>query len=56
LSRLAGPGASELRTGNHTVLARLPPVSGEVGIFIGSASWNPYFSEILSGFELAFLF
>lgn len=49
LSRLAGPGASQLRTGGQTLLARLSPVSAEVGIIIGNTSWNPYFSNILPG-------
>jgi rhomboid family GlyGly-CTERM serine protease len=49
LSRLAGPGASQLRTGDQTLLARLNPVSAEVGIIIGNTSWNPYFSNILPG-------
>jgi rhomboid family GlyGly-CTERM serine protease len=49
LSRLAGPGASQLRTGNQTLLARLNPVSAQVGIIIGNTSWNPYFSNMLPG-------
>jgi rhomboid family GlyGly-CTERM serine protease len=49
LIRLAGPGAPQLRTGDRTLLARLNPVSAEVGIIIGNTSWNPYFSDILPG-------
>jgi rhomboid family GlyGly-CTERM serine protease len=49
LSRLAGPGASQLRTCDRTLLARLTPVSAEVGVIIGNTSWNPYFSDILPG-------
>jgi rhomboid family GlyGly-CTERM serine protease len=49
LSRLAGPGASQLRTGDQTLLAQLNPVSAEIGIIIGSTSWNPYFSNMLPG-------
>jgi pimeloyl-ACP methyl ester carboxylesterase len=49
LSRLAGPGASQLRTCDQSLLAQLSPVSAEVGIIIGNTSWNPYFSKILPG-------
>jgi rhomboid family GlyGly-CTERM serine protease len=49
LTRLIGPGACELQTNAQTLLARLRPISAEIGIIIGSTSWNPYFSSILPG-------
>lgn len=47
--KLAGPAASQLGTGDHTLLNRLKPVAPEVGIIIGNQSWNPIFSKILPG-------
>ncbi len=47
--RLAGPAATQLGTGEHTLLTGLKPVLSEVGIIIGNRSWNPILSMILPG-------
>lgn len=49
LSRLAGPAARQLGTGQMTVLKELFPLQQEVGIIIGNDSWNPLSSKILPG-------
>lgn len=47
--RLAGPAVSQLGTDGETLVARLKPIAPEVGIIIGTDSWNPFFSKILPG-------
>jgi triacylglycerol esterase/lipase EstA (alpha/beta hydrolase family) len=47
--QLAGPAVSQLGTDGETLLARLKPIAPEVGIIIGTDSWNPFFSKILPG-------
>lgn len=47
--QLAGPAVRQLGTDGETLLARLKPIAPEVGVIIGTDSWNPFFSEILPG-------
>jgi pimeloyl-ACP methyl ester carboxylesterase len=49
LSRLVGPAANELTTDRRTHFSQLNPITPEVGIIIGTDSWNPLFSNIIPG-------
>ena len=49
LSRIAGPAAKQLGTRNRSYASNLNPINGQIGVIIGSESWNPLFSKILPG-------
>ncbi len=47
--RLLGPAGCEMGTSAESVPKRLGPVSFELGVIAGSASWNPWFSAWIPG-------
>jgi pimeloyl-ACP methyl ester carboxylesterase len=46
---LAGPAATDLGTGSDSAPSRLGPADFELGVIMGSRSWNPIGSWILPG-------
>lgn len=44
-----GPAGQQLGTDEHSVPNQLKPVSGEIGVIIGNASSDPWFSLLIPG-------
>lgn len=44
-----GPAGQQLGTDEHSLPRQLKPVSGEIGIIIGNASSDPWFSWLITG-------